>query len=48
MAGGRVHVITNKLNGILYTVVTSGLQARAWQHREGMIDISLQGTATLP
>ena len=27
--------MANKRNGTLYTGVTSGLPARAWQHREG-------------
>ena len=38
MAGGWVYFMTNRRNGILYAGVTSNLLARAYQHREGMIE----------
>ena len=38
MAGGFVYIMTNRRNGILYVGVTSNLPARAYQHREGLID----------
>ena len=38
MAGGWVYIMTNRPNGILYTGVTSDIRARAWQHREGVVE----------
>ena len=38
MAGGFVYIMSNRRNGILYVGVTSNLPARAYQHREGLID----------
>ena len=38
MAGGFVYFMTNRRNGILYVGVTSNLSARAYQHREGLVD----------
>jgi putative endonuclease len=38
MAGGFVYFITNRRNGILYVGVTSNLPARAYQHRESLVD----------
>ena len=35
MSGGSVYFITNKRDGILYAGVTSDLQRRAFEHREG-------------
>ena len=34
---GHVYFMTNRPNGVLYTGVTSDLQGRAWEHREGLI-----------
>ena len=31
--GGCVYILTNKSNRVLYTGVTSDLQARLWQHK---------------
>jgi len=31
-----VYILTNKLNGTLYTGVTSNLQGRIWQHKNKM------------
>ncbi|HLH91605.1 MAG TPA: GIY-YIG nuclease family protein [Xanthobacteraceae bacterium] len=36
--GGFVYFMTNRRNGILYVGVTSNLLARAYQHREGLVD----------
>lgn len=33
--GGWVYIITNKPHGVLYTGVTSNLEARIQQHRSG-------------
>ena len=33
-----VYIMANKRNGTLYVGVTSDLERRAWQHREGTID----------
>ncbi len=33
-----VYMMTNRKHGTLYIGVTSNLQRRAWQHREGLID----------
>jgi putative endonuclease len=38
MAGGFVYIMTNRRNGVLYVGVTSNLPARAYQHREGLVD----------
>jgi len=38
MAGGFVYFMTNRRNGILYVGVTGNLPARAYQHREGLVD----------
>jgi putative endonuclease len=38
MAGGWVYIVTNKRNGTLYIGVTSNIQRRAWEHREGLIE----------
>jgi putative endonuclease len=38
MAGGFVYFMTNRRNGILYVGVTSNLPARAYQHRESLVD----------
>ncbi len=35
---GWVYLITNKPNGVLYTGVTSNIERRAWEHREGVAD----------
>lgn len=33
-----VYIMANKRNGTTYIGVTSDLVARAWQHREGVVD----------
>ena len=38
MRGGFVYFMSNRRNGILYVGVTSNLPARAYQHREGLVD----------
>jgi len=38
MKGGRVYIMTNRQNGILYVGVTSDLPRRAWEHREGVLE----------
>ena len=38
MAGGFAYFMSNRRNGILYVGVTSNLPARAYQHREGLVD----------
>jgi putative endonuclease len=38
MAGGFVYIMANRRDGVLYVGVTSNLLARAYQHREGIID----------
>jgi putative endonuclease len=38
MSGGWVYIVTNKPRGTLYVGVTSDIQRRAWEHREGIID----------
>ena len=35
MRGGWVYIMTNKPFGTLYIGVTSNIEARVWQHREG-------------
>jgi putative endonuclease len=35
MKGGWVYILTNRPHGTLYVGVTSDVQRRAWQHREG-------------
>ena len=32
-----VYILTNKMNTVLYTGVTSGLQKRVWQHKEKLV-----------
>jgi putative endonuclease len=36
--GGWVYIVTNRANGTLYTVVTSNLARRLYEHREGLLD----------
>jgi len=36
--GGWVYIMTDKPNGTLYIGVTADLAARAFQHREGLVD----------
>jgi putative endonuclease len=36
--GGSVYLMTNRRNGTLYLGVTANLAARAWQHREGVVE----------
>ncbi len=31
------YIVTNRPNGVLYTGVTSHLQKRIWEHREGVV-----------
>jgi putative endonuclease len=38
MAGGWVHIVTNRANGTLYVGVTSDLVRRVAEHRQGTID----------
>lgn len=38
MACGWVYIITDKPYGTLYTGVTSDIQRRAWEHRDGVAD----------
>lgn len=33
-----VYLMANRKNGAIYTGVTSDLQKRGWQHREGLIE----------
>lgn len=33
--GGYIYILTNKNNKVLYVGVTSDLQKRIWQHRNG-------------
>ncbi|SIN61066.1 putative endonuclease [Parasphingorhabdus marina DSM 22363] len=35
---GFVYLMANKRNGTLYLGVTSRLEQRAWQHREGLME----------
>jgi putative endonuclease len=37
MKGGFAYIISNKREGVLYVGVTSDLQKRAWEHREGAV-----------
>ena len=37
MTGGYVYMLASRKNGTLYTGVTSDLQRRAWEHREGVV-----------
>lgn len=34
MKGGYVYILANKINGTIYTGVTSDLLQRVWQHKE--------------
>ena len=36
--GGFVYFMTNRRDGTLYVGVTSNLPARAYQHREGLVE----------
>ena len=36
--GGHVYIVTNRMNGTLYTGVTSDLVKRCYQHRHGLIE----------
>ncbi|MGH7914262.1 MAG: GIY-YIG nuclease family protein [Candidatus Binataceae bacterium] len=38
MSDAWVYIMTNRPNGVLYTGVTSNIQRRAWEHREGLLD----------
>jgi putative endonuclease len=38
MKSGCVYIMANKRNGTIYLGVTSNLQQRAWQHREGVVE----------
>lgn len=38
MKGGWVYILANRPNGTLYVGVTSDLQRRIWEHREGVVD----------
>ena len=35
---GYVYIITNKVNTVLYTGVTSSLQKRIWEHKNKIVD----------
>jgi putative endonuclease len=36
MNPGRVYIVTNKPKGVLYVGVTSDLEGRVWEHRNGV------------
>ena len=36
--GGYIYLLTNKDNRVIYTGVTSDLQKRVYEHREGLMD----------
>ncbi len=38
MRDAWVYIMTNRPNGTLYVGVTSNLQRRAWEHREGVVE----------
>jgi putative endonuclease len=38
MKSGCVYIMANKRNGTIYLGVTSNLQQRIWQHREGVVE----------
>ena len=38
MSQAWIYIVTNQPNGILHLGVTTSLQHRVWQHREGLID----------
>ena len=38
MRGGWVYFVSNRRDGVLYVGVTSDLQRRVWEHREGVVD----------
>jgi len=38
MKGGWVYIMTNKPRGTLYVGVTSDIRARAYQHRQGIVE----------
>lgn len=33
-----VYILANKKNGFLYTGLTSNLQKRVWEHKEGVVE----------
>ncbi|MBV9394851.1 MAG: GIY-YIG nuclease family protein [Methylobacteriaceae bacterium] len=39
MRGGWLYMMTNRPNGTLYTGVTSNISRRAWEHRDGLIEV---------
>jgi predicted GIY-YIG superfamily endonuclease len=44
----HVYILTTKKNTTLYTGVTSDLQSRIWQHKEGLIEgFSKKNTALI-
>lgn len=36
--GGHVYIVASRMNGTLYTGVTSNLPRRVYEHREGLIE----------
>jgi putative endonuclease len=38
MKGDWVYIVTNRPRGTLYVGVTSDIQRRAWEHREGVVE----------
>jgi len=36
--GGWVYIMTNQPNGILYVGVTTNVERRAWEHKQGITD----------
>ena len=47
MKGGCVYILTNKSNTVIYTGVTSDLQARLWQHKTKMFKNSFSARYNL-
>ena len=35
---GYVYILTNKINGTIYTGVTANLAERIWQHKDGTVE----------